>query len=196
MNHPIHQRHALPQSLWFDQTARGLLRGSTLVRHMPLAMLIAATAWLAAALPARAASVCRWVDDSGRTQVSDVVPLKYSKVATCTDSKQHELPPEAVRRAQERAAQDKLSAAESDKERSRPASAPSTAKPASAPAGAKKPAQELTKDTDCATWRRLYDESLECFGPYRTTRGATKPEAFDKCNPIPSPNDACGARIQ
>lgn len=50
----------------------------------------------------------------------------------------------------------------------------------------------MTDDTDCETWRRLYRESEDCFGPYRTTRGGTKAEAFEKCNPIPSPELKCG----
>ena len=57
---------------------------------------------------------------------------------------------------------------------------------------AKRPAEIVTGATDCPTWWRLYDESAECFGPYRTTRGATKAEAFDKCTPIPSPELKCG----
>lgn len=46
--------------------------------------------------------------------------------------------------------------------------------------------------TDCATWWRIYDESVECFGLCRTTRGATKVEAFDQCNVISSPEPKCG----
>jgi hypothetical protein len=36
--------------------------------------------------------------------------------------------------------------------------------------------------------------SAVCFGPYRTTRGATKPEGFAHCNVISSPEIACGLR--
>jgi hypothetical protein len=43
-------------------------------------------------------------------------------------------------------------------------------------------------------WWRIYDESVECFGPYRTTRGATKPEGFDRCNVVSSPEAKCGPR--
>jgi hypothetical protein len=58
----------------------------------------------------------------------------------------------------------------------------------------KRPSESVTEATDCPTWWRIYDESVECFGPYRTTRGATKVEAFDKCNVIASPEPKCGPR--
>jgi hypothetical protein len=58
----------------------------------------------------------------------------------------------------------------------------------------KRPTEVVTDATDCATWWRIYDASVECFGPYRTTRGATKVEAFDKCNVIASPEPKCGPR--
>ena len=43
------------------------------------------------------------------------------------------------------------------------------------------------QDTDCETWQRLYFESIDCFGPYRTVRGGIKPEAFERCNEVPEP---------
>jgi hypothetical protein len=58
----------------------------------------------------------------------------------------------------------------------------------------KRPAEVITDNTDCQTRWRIYDESVACFGPYRTTQGATKPEGFDKCNDIPSPEIKCGPR--
>jgi hypothetical protein len=39
----------------------------------------------------QATSLCRWVDESGRTQIAEVVPEKYRKVAVCTDSQKYEL---------------------------------------------------------------------------------------------------------
>ena len=58
----------------------------------------------------------------------------------------------------------------------------------------KRPAELVTDATDCETWWRLYDESTACFGPFRTTRGATKVEAFDVCNAVASPEPKCGPR--
>jgi hypothetical protein len=42
----------------------------------------------------QATSLCRWVDESGRTQIAEVVPEKYRKVAVCTDSQKYEPSPE------------------------------------------------------------------------------------------------------
>jgi hypothetical protein len=142
-----------------------------------------------------AAPVCRWVDERGRTQISDVVPDKYKKAATCTDSQKYELSPAQRREADQRAAEERArprsEAANPPKES---ASGPlSPAAPASQP-GAKRPAEVVTDATDCQTWWRVYDESADCFGPYRTARGGIKPEAFDNCNVVPNPELKCGPR--
>jgi hypothetical protein len=124
-----------------------------------------------------------------------VVPEKYRKVAVCTDSQKYELSAEQRRAAEQRVTD--------DKERARKAAAnppsdraSSAARPARAAsqAGTKRPTEVVTADTDCTTWWRIYDESVECFGPYRTTRGATKPEGFDRCNVVASPEPKCGPR--
>lgn len=145
---------------------------------------------LLGALSAQATVIYRWVDDNGRTHVSDVVPEKYRKSATRIDSSESAVSPERKRQAEEAAARIKALADERARShQDRPASAPA---PAAASAPTKRPAQSVTDDTDCETWRRLYRESEDCFGPYRTTRGGTKAEAFEKCNPIPSPELKCG----
>jgi len=61
-------------------------------------------------------------------------------------------------------------------------------RPASAPA-ASRPAK---KGDDCATLRRLYQESLDCFAPYVMANGATKAEAFQKCTVRADPAPLCG----
>ena len=145
---------------------------------------------LAGALACHGAVFYRWVDENGRTHVSDVVPEKYKKSATRIESGQYEVPPERKQQAQEQAAREKAFAEEAAKRRESapvPASAPSASKP-TAP---KRPAQGVTASTDCETWRRLYRESIECFDPYRTARGV-KPEAFEKCTEIPDPKPKCG----
>jgi len=158
----------------------------------PFTLLLGGAALLCA-LSAHAAVIYRWVDESGRTHVSDVVPEKYKNSATRIDSSESAVSPERKRQAEEAAARTKALAEEADRRRQiGQASAPASAA-ASAPATTtKRPAQGVTDDTDCDTWRRLYRESEDCFGPYRTTRGGTKAEAFEKCNPIPSPELKCG----
>ncbi len=86
----------------------------------------------------------------------------------------------------------RAAAAAGDQARSPASAAP--AAPASRPVG-KRPAQVPNDRTDCETWQRLYFESIECFGPYRTVRGGIKPEAFDRCNLVPEPRpDRCRLR--
>ena len=135
------------------------------------------------------------MNESGRTQIAEVAPEKYRKVAVCTDSQKYELSSEQRRAAERRVAE--------DKDRARKAAAQAPADRASgtprlpraaSQADAKRPTEVVTADTECTTWWRIYDESVECFGPYRTTRGATKPEGFDRCNVVASPEPKCGPR--
>lgn len=147
---------------------------------------------------AGATPVCRWVDDGGRTHVADNVPERYRATATCTDSQKYELTPAQQRAAQQRVADDRAKAARAAAVPApRAASATASQPAARAPGRAvKRPAEVVTDTTDCATWWRLYDESAACFGPFRTTRGATKAEAFDVCNVIVSPESRCGPRTE
>lgn len=142
-----------------------------------------------------ATSICRWVDANGRTQMSDVVPDAYKNVATCTNSQQYELSPQQRLEAEKRAA-DERSLSGTDPHGG-PAQTPSgSARPASSasPSREKRPTQTVTDATDCQTWWRLYDESSDCFGPFKTTQGGIKPEAFDQCNEVKSPELKCGPR--
>jgi hypothetical protein len=156
---------------------------------------LAAVALLFLSASAGAMSICRWVNESGRTQIAEVVPEKYRKVAICTDSEQYELSPEQRQAAEQRVAKDKARARQAAAKAPavRTSNAARQARAASQ-AGAKRPAEVVTDATDCPSWWRIYDESVECFGPYRTTRGATKAEGFDKCNVVASPEPKCGPR--
>ncbi len=136
-----------------------------------------------------ATTVYRWVDESGRTHVSDVVPDKYRNSAKPVNLGTYDVSPQDKRQAEERAARDKATASIR-----KPGLSDTASQPASAASAlpTRRPSQGVTSTTDCATWRRLYQESLDCFGPYRTSRGGIKPEAFDHCNPVPSPDEKCG----
>lgn len=136
-----------------------------------------------------ATDIYRWVDENGRTHLSDVVPERYRDTAIRVDSRSPERTPEPQREARDRAAR--------EASRLPPAvgRSPLPAEPATAPALApavKRPAQTVTAKTDCATWWRLYRESQDCFGPFRLVGGVIKPEAFEHCNEIPSPESRCG----
>ncbi|MBI2732546.1 MAG: DUF4124 domain-containing protein [Aquabacterium sp.] len=146
---------------------------------------------LLASSAALSAVVYRWVDDNGQTHVSDVVPDKYRRTARLVNLGTYEVSPQDRKQAEERAARDKASASrlpatQDDK--------PPEPSPAASATPARRPSQGVTSTTDCTTWRRLYQESLACFGPYRTTNGGIKPEAFEACTVIPSPDKQCGPR--
>lgn len=143
------------------------------------------------ALSAQAAVIYRWVDENGRTHVADVVPERYKSSAIRIDSSQFEVSPEQRRQAERAAARDKALTEEAAKRRQSTQAIQSSAS-ASRRTALKRPTQGVTDSTDCETWRALYRESMECFAPFRTTKGATKAEAFEKCNPIPSPELKCG----
>ena len=137
--------------------------------------------------PLYAADIYRWVDENGRTQISDIVPENYKKSATRIDSRQFELSAEQRREAEARAAEAKQRKARSDA-----VEAANSVAAAAAAAAESGPRQATNQSTDCATLRRLYRESQECFAPYRTVNGATKAEAFEKCTPVADPVSKCG----
>ena len=58
------------------------------------------------AFGASATDIYRWVDENGRTHLSDVVPERYRDAATRIDSRSHELTPEQQREARERSARE------------------------------------------------------------------------------------------
>lgn len=166
------------------------------VRH---ALLLGA-ATMAVLTQAHATPLCRWVDDTGRTHLSDAVPEKFRASATCTDSSVFEPRPEDRAAATKRAAADRERAriAEAERRAQEPTGATRLAGPAgpaaSAPRAAKRPARVPDENTDCRTWWRLYDQSAECFGPWRNVNGSIKPEAFERCNLVQSPEPKCGLR--
>ena len=126
------------------------------------------------------------MDERDRTQIAEVVSEKYKKAAICTESRRYELS------AERRVAEDKVRArqAAAKPPGNGASSAPRPAGAASQPS-AKRPTEVVT---DCPTWWRICDESVKCLGPYRTTRGATKPEGFKKCHVVASAESKCGPK--
>lgn len=107
-----------------------------------------------------AADIYRWVDETGRTHMSDTVPEQYRKSATRTDARKFEVSDEQRREAEARAERDRAKVRASEEARSRSLE-PGQAAPA---AGAPKPAASAAGD--CAEQYRRYRESLDCFAPY------------------------------
>ena len=142
-----------------------------------------------------ATPVCRWVDASGRTQLSERVPAEFRADAICIDSQIYELTPEQQRAAdQEASAQASRALRDAVRAEGVAAAAVPVPAPPASQAQAKRPAERVTDSTDCSTWWRLYDESASCFGAFRTVHGAIKAEAFDACNAVASPEPVCGLR--
>lgn len=138
----------------------------------------------------------RWVDEHGSVHYSDQVPERYRSKAKAVAASVAEPSAEQQREALERTQRERASAFAPSVSRSAPVGSVGTASAASAPAR-KRPAQLPTERTDCETWQRLYEESAECFGPYRTVRGGVKPEAFEVCNVVPEPPPTrCRLRIR
>jgi hypothetical protein len=164
-----------------------------LVAAVP-ALAMALVVLVTTAQTAGATPICHWVDTSGRTHFAAAAPDAYRATAKCTDSRKDEISPArhkaAAARADERKARVQAEAKTADAGSADPAA---TVPDAPAPRQiVKRPTELVTKETDCPTWRRLFDESANCFGPFRTTRGAIKVEAFDFCNEVPSPVAKCG----
>ena len=142
--------------------------------------------------PANATSVCRWINEKGQTEISDVVPYKYRGVVSCTHT---EPARPAELSAQQRAAAEAskrrhTAVAPTEKPASGAAAAPAPA--AASQLGTKPPAEVVTDKTDCATWQRIFVESGACFAPFRTATGGIKAEAFAQCTEVPSPAQKCG----
>ena len=150
-----------------------------------LALCLCATSTLAGA-----ATIYRWTDEQGKTHYTEIVPPQHQKTAKPLSPPATDPSAAQQRDAQDRAARLKSQATESRRAAPQPESAAPPASAASAPA-AKRPRQVPDEQTDCRTWARLYQESLDCFGPYRTARGAMREEAFTHCTPVLAPPSRC-----
>jgi hypothetical protein len=165
---------------------------------MPMILSAAlAAAALSIAMLAEAAIIYEWVDEDGRTQVSDVVPKKYKRTARRVDSARFNVPPKQLKAAQAEAAALKAKAAAAAPKR-RPAA---EAAPAAAPAAALSPTQTFETTggpppvdfADCPAWWRAFVASRDCFAGYQTVRGPLRPGAYQACGPeIPNPEPKCG----
>jgi len=146
---------------------------------------------LALGSSAEAADLYRWVDDQGRTQLSDVVPEKYRTVATKIDFKHFELTDAQRAEADARAARARQRTVEAA------ASQPKTRNqvdppPVSSLGVAPKPKTQATGDKlDCESQWRLYRESLACFAPYYRANHSLRSEAFENCTELRDPSDKC-----
>ncbi len=164
---------------------------------MNLRLLPALAAAAICLLPtAQAADIYRWVDDAGRTHLSDSVPEKYRARAIRVDSAAYELTPaqRAIAEARARQARGAMPVPAASAPTPAPTPAPTAATLGGAPAAAIGAASRPAANdaSDCAGWQRRYTESQECFAPYRLVNGATRPEGFRQCVEVPDPASQCG----
>jgi hypothetical protein len=129
------------------------------------------------AFAAHGAEIYRWIDESGKTHISDTVPAKYKDAATRIDSKSFEISPEQRQEAEARAAAQKASA---DSQTPPAPTTPAAPLPAPASLSAPRPASAPAKDSCEAQWREFRD-SLDCFAPFMDANGSLRPGAFDVC---------------
>ena len=160
----------------------------TIYAHLRSRFCVAALALIA--LQASAAPIYRWVDENGRTQMSDTVPEKYRKSAKRTDTEQFNVSPEARKLAEERGAKEKALVDQlASRRKNEEASSSPAAPAASAP---KSRDSDAANSSDCATWRRMYRESQACFAPYHNADGSLKPGAHENCTEVGNPEAKCG----
>jgi hypothetical protein len=156
-----------------------------------VAALLALALWSAAS----AVEVYRWVDDRGITNVSDVVPDKYKRVAQKVEFAPVE-PDDATRRAAVARAAAIASAAASGAGPTAAANARqggSVATPLSASRSASASASSDRDSDDCATLQRRYKESQDCFGPQpKTITGAINGARSPQCPVVVDPSPKCG----
>ena len=132
--------------------------------------------------------IYEWVDDGGRVHLSDVVPEKYQSLAKRVDSRQFEIPAAEQDEARRQAAKLKAQAA----------SVPLPLRPAdpairSGAASAPKSGAAASAASDCATWRRRFAISRDCFAGFQLPDGSLRPGAFQTCgNDVPNPEPVCG----
>lgn len=142
--------------------------------------------WLAfigaVALTAQGADMFKWVDERGVVHYGESVPERYKKKATKVGQRIAE-PTDAQRReAEERLTRDRARA------QARPAP-DSASNPPPAGSGAQSPASRAGAGAplSCEEQKRRYEESQQCFHPFRLANGGVKPEAFERCVDVKEP---------
>lgn len=141
---------------------------------------------------AYATTIYQWVDENGRTQISDTVPPRYKDVATKVDTSASRVSEKQRQEALERVAKEKELVESANRAR---ADAAAT-KAADQPADPKSASPFVDKNADCEQLMRAYRESQECFAPFMRVEGGTREEAYKYCTPVADPSVKCGLPSQ
>ncbi len=139
--------------------------------------------------PAYANTIYQWVDDNGRTQISDKVPPRYKGVATELDTSASRVSERQRQEALERVARQKTRVEAASRERAEADAENAAAQPAQP----KSAVRVVESNPDCEQLRRAYYESQECFAPFMLVDGGIRVEAYQYCRPIADPSSECGA---
>lgn len=157
--------------------------------NMLVQQFLAATAALSLASAAEAGDIYTWKDATGRVQMSDVVPDKYKRTATRIDPRRFELTSQQRATAQALAAALKARA-NTEAASPEPAERRRVAASSAASSVTGKQAADLS---DCASWRRAFVASRDCYAGYPAVNGNRRPGAMEACGPdIPNPDPKCG----
>jgi hypothetical protein len=162
-----------------------------------------AAAALFALSAVHAVEIYRWVDENGRTQISDHVPEKFRAGATpLGDSRQYELTPRQRAEAEARTAREKRQREideqdRADAEKAAQEAARAAAAAASAATTTRRPRQGTVPGkidaAECAALQAEYAKSGACYAPFHLARGGLRAGAFDACGPtVPDPSERCG----
>jgi hypothetical protein len=130
-----------------------------------------------------ATEIYRWVDEAGKTHMSDVVPEKYRATAKSVNSRKYELSDSERKDAEARAAKLKSPIV---REKVEPVAEPDVV-------DVPKPLETGPHSTCAQKWDAYY-QSQDCFAPFfiRTGQGSfLKPEAYDVCQVVETPAMAC-----
>ncbi len=138
---------------------------------------------------AYAATIYQWVDENGRTQVSDVVPARYKDVATQVDTSASRVSEKQRQEALDRVAREKEQVDAANRARAE-AAAVNAADKSAEPKTARPVVDD--KNADCEQLMRAYRESQECFAPFMRVEGGTREEAYKYCTPVADPSVKCG----
>lgn len=140
---------------------------------MQIAHLLLASA-LALAATAAHADIYKWTDEQGRVHYGD----RPAPGAPAAERRELQVP--ELSEAQRQEAIERL---ERQRARLQPPEGEGGAAIAT-PAAEASPAEQ---DNSCAAQMRRYNQSQECFAPFRNANGSVKPEAFRYCKDIPEP---------
>ena len=143
--------------------------------------------WIHFSGPCAAAEFFQWVDDAGKTHVSDVIPDKYKATAKHFNSRKYELSDTERKNEEARAAKEKQRTERKQIDTVEPPDPDSTQTSPSHPFA---PAQPTT----CTEKWDAYYRSQECFAKFmlRTGTGSLlKPEAYAACQNVESPAMVC-----